>query len=853
MAMFRRLRALLRRDAIADEIREEMEFHLEMRIDELQRRGLSRADAERTVHRKFGNVARLRDEGYDVRGAGFVESVWQDVRHSARLLRSKPVFAMTVIATLALGMGLIASLAAIVDAALVRPLPFVDPDRLVKIELLVKPDGIEEFSIDPSTHDIAALQQASPALIAMGGYHELEDRLVYDDGEPERLSSLTATPGYFEAHGAVPVVGRTFTNDDGRSGAEPVVMLGYAFWRQRFGGTADVVGRRANIEGRMSTIVGVAPRDFHRRTHLWRPRPSHGALAAQRATGTTVVAQMRSGVRPDELAIALTEAARRLPSADPFGSVAGVSVTPVYADLVERTSDALWLIGAGVLLLLMLVAVNVSGLVFAEGASRQQEFAVRSSLGAGRGRLIRQFITDATMLTVVASGVGLLVAAVSMAPLLAVLPLDLPPHAEPRVDARVVVITMLVGLIAAWTVALVPARRLTGFNLREWLDGRIPDVRSRWFSRPGQLIVCVQVTLVVVLLAGGGLLVRSLDRLMNVDLGFDPEAVHVLEVMPLDSSPAVWKDYYPALVQQLRRVRGVEAVGASDWMPLAEVMVVMAVDPAGGPDLSPAGVTPGLLEALGVRVRGGRLFAASDDGLPVAVITESAAREVFNSTDVVGKAVDLGQPHTVIGVVSDLRGWGPDSDPQNLVFTPLQATSLMPPTVVLRTNGPAPSLADLRGAATSIGPRVVVERVRPGTALLDENIEAPRQRSAVLALLALFGLVLTLVGIGGVTAQAVLRRTREIGVRMAFGATPQQVVRTVAGDSLKPALIGLTLGVNAAFYTTGILERYLFETTPTDPLTLSMVCVGVVVMATVAAWLPARRAARIDPVTALRE
>ena len=184
MALFRRLRALLRRDAITDEIREEMEFHLEMRIDEMQRRGLSRADAERTVQRKFGNVARLRDEGYDVRGAGFVESVWQDVRHSARLLRGKPVFAMTVIATLALGMGLIASLAAIVDAALVRPLPFVDADRLMKIELLVKPDGIEEFSIDPSTHDIAALRQATPAVITMGGYHQPEGRQIYAAGEP---------------------------------------------------------------------------------------------------------------------------------------------------------------------------------------------------------------------------------------------------------------------------------------------------------------------------------------------------------------------------------------------------------------------------------------------------------------------------------------------------------------------------------------------------------------------------------------------------------------------------------------------------------------------------------------------
>jgi len=849
--MLRRLRALFRRDVIADEIRDEYEFHLEMRIEERMRQGWSRAEAERLVRKKFGNVAKWRDAGYDERGGGVIETVVQDVRQSVRLMRRKPTFATATIATLALGMGLLATLSAIVDAAWLRPLPFVAPDRLVQVEVHLQSSDYGDFQMDPSVLDVAVLRSTAPVLTAIGSYRGLEQPVTFDDGAPQRVRSMSATDGYFEALGAVPVVGRSFNADDLQEGAETVVILGYGFWRQRFAESPDVVGTRVNIDNRPATVVGVAPRDFHRSIYVWRPTPAHGPEAARRGW-TTVVAQLRAGVSLDEAEGALSEAARHLTVDPHLGPVRGVSVSPVYAELVEGTRDAVWLVAAGIGVLMLLVGVNVSGLVHAEGASRRQELAVRAALGAGRGRLVRHQMTAASVLALVAAGVGLLVAAWSLPGLLAILPVEFPPHVDPAINLRTMFATLVVGVVASWLVTLVPAWRLSAMNLREWIEGRLPDVRTGRFRRPGQVLVAAQVALAVVLLFGGGVLLRSVDQLLAVDLGFDPHAVHMLEVTPVDPAPVVWANYYPALVDRLREVRGVEAAGASDWVPLARFHMFLAVS-ADGPDLSPAGVSPGFLDALGVRVRHGRVFERGDVGQPVAVLTESAAREVFASTDVVGRTVDVSTPHTVIGVVSDVRGFGPRSAPQNVVFVPLIPSAFSPPSVFLRLSASGPSLPELRAVASSLGPRVVVERLRPGSTLLDENVQVPRQRSALLSTLAAFGLALTLIGIGGVTTQAVIRRTREIGLRMACGATPGQVVRTVAADTLKPALLGLVIGFGASFYFGGILERYLFKVTLTDPVTMVAVGAVVVVSATVVAWIPARHAARVDPVQALRQ
>lgn len=781
-----------------------------------------------------------------------METIGQDVRHCLRQLRRKPAYATAVIATLALGMGLIATLSSIVDAAWLRPLPYVSADRIGDVTFEMEPTDGQTHTLNPSVQDVAALQALTSVFAAVGTYHAYEDRPIVDTGEPERVIALTASDGYFEALGAVPAPGRTFVPGDGKQGAEAVVILGHAYWRQRFAGATDVIGQRVTIDGVRTTVVGVAPPDFHRAAHVWRPMPAHDDRASMRGSGASVIVRLQGGVTWEDARLALEATARQLPPARYVGRATGATLEPIYREMIDSTRDAVLLIAAGVLVLVVLVGVNVSGLVYADGVVRRHELAIRASLGAGRGRLVRQQLTDATVLALAACVVGLVVAAVALDAFLAVLPLELPPHAAPVIDLRTMAATLLCGVLTAWMVTAWPAWRLAGFNLREWLEGRMSDVRKGWFGRPGQVSVFLQVTLAVVLLAGGGLLLRSLDRLLSVDLGFDPDAVHVLEVAPLDPSPVVLAQYYPALVERLRGLPGVDRVGATDWIPLRPQMVFQAMAPD-GPDLNPAGVTPGVLEAMGVRVLGGRLLTATDEGQPVVVLSEAAAREVFGEVDVVGRSVGLGRPHTVVGVVSDIRGWGPASAPQNVVYTWLQPHPFMLPSVVIRIFGAGPSMAEIRAAAASVGPRVIVERMRPATALLTENTEQPRERSTLLSLLAVFGLVLALVGVAGVTAQAVARRTREIGVRMACGATPGQVVRAVAADTLKPVLLGLLAGLGASLYFGRILDRYLFQITLTDPVTMAVVGGIVAVSATAVAWIPARRAARVDPVLALRQ
>jgi predicted permease len=853
--LWRRAKALFRRDVIADEISEEMRFHLDMRAEELRRRGWSEAESIRLARHWFGNVTRLRDEGYDVRGGGVLETVWQDVRYGIRRLGRRPTFAVAAVGTLSLGMALVAVLLSIVDAAWLRPLASGNPDRVMSVMLQFDATGgrAREFSLSPSVVDLEALRSATAAVAAVGSYHAFEERLVLDDGEPERVRTLSATAGYFEAMDAVPVLGRTFTQDDGRAGAEDVVILGFGMWRQRFGGAADVIGTRVSLEGHPATVIGVAPHDFHHSTQLWRPVPTHDDRAARRGSGARVIARLHPGVTVTDASRILDQSLENM-HRDAFGVPTQVVFEPVYDDVVGDTRDAVQLIGLAVLVLVALVGVNVAGLVYAEGATRRQELAVRASLGAGRGRLIRQLLTDAALLAIGAAVLGMCVSAVSLNGLLAILPLELPPHVIPEIDIRVMSATMVVGVVTAWLVAALPAWRLTRMQLREWIDGRIPDSRSGRFGRPGQLVVAVQVTLAVILLAGGGLLVRTLDQLLSVDLGLDPDAVHVLEVTPLDPAGSVWETYYPALVDRLRAIPGIEAVGASDWIPFAPTMLVMALDPdEDGPDLTPAGVTPGLLEALGVTVLNGRAFSQTDVGQPVVVLSESAAREVFNDTDVVGRVIDWPVPHSVIGVVSDVRGWGPESKPQNIAYMGLVPHALTPPAIVFRAGASRPSLPELRSLASSIGPRAIVERVRPLSALLDDNIRAPRQRTALLMLLAGLGLVLALVGVGGVTAQSVVRRTRELGLRLSFGATSGQVVRLVARDTILPSLAGLAVGLVIAYFGGRLLEEYLFQVSPTDRWTMAAVGIVVVVVTTVVAWVPARRASRVDPVEALRE
>ncbi|MCR4373317.1 MAG: ADOP family duplicated permease [Acidobacteria bacterium] len=850
-----RLRALWRRDVIADEISDELQFHLEMRIQELEDRGVPPAEARQRAAQRFGNAAVHRDRGYDIRGGGIVETVVADVRHAWYRIRRRWGYATAAILTLALGIGLTTALISIVDAAWLRPLPFPDPEHLVQVELKVaETDG--ERTSTPSLTDVRALREIRHVLDGIGHWHGWEERLVLDTGEPERVKVLKMSEDYADLYGVPPVLGRTFRIEDTRPGAPPVVVLGHAFWQQRFAGDRTVVGRTILLADAATTVVGVLPPTFHRDTHVWSPE-SDERLRNHRDGGGEVYARLRAGVALPEAERLLGAIAQAWPAEPDHPRITGVALRPLYDDAVAGTEDAVSTIAVSVLVLVALVCVNVSGLIFSDGADRRREFAVRASLGAGRGRLIRQMLTEAGVLGAMACVLGVLVAWWSLDGLRTLLPLDLPPHALPSINLRVLLGAVVASIVTVVAVSLWPAARLTRASLTETMSGATPRQAASWPRVFGRGIIAAEVALAVVLLTGGGLMLRSLDRLLSVDLGFQPASIVTIEAVPLDQSPAVWQQYFPQLLDRLRAVPGVAAAGAIEGMPLAgQGMVFLATGPSQPNaihDAIMAGVTPGYLEALGVRLLEGRTFSVEDRGRSVVVLDETAARRLSPTGSAIGKSVSVRGPMTVIGVVSNVRDSPRARRADPTIYTWLVPHSIIPPVVVVRTApGANVSVQELRKAALSAGTRAMVERIRPGSELLDENVAEPRHLTIVLGLLGGLGLCLTLVGTGGVTAYSVARRTQEVGIRMAFGASPQRVVTGITLEALRPILAGLALGLIASYYAATVLETFLFNTEVHDRPTFVTVAIVLGVATLIAAWLPARRAATVDPVQALR-
>ena len=525
------------------------------------------------------------------------------------------------------------------------------------------------------------------------------------------------------------------------------------------------------------------------------------------------------------------------------------------------------IIAGAVGLILLLACVNVAGLLLARGAARESELALRASLGAGRPRLIRQLLTESLVLALAGGGAGVFLAWLSLDAIVANIPMSLPSNTSVTLNLRVLAATVALLVPTVLLFGLAPAMSLSRVRIGPALarGGRQPG--SSLTRRGGQLLVASEVALAVVLVAGAGLMLRSFARLSAVDLGFDPDGLITMEALPLDRDPAAHKAYYTALVQRVRTLPGVASVGLVDNFPLGDGTSFTTLRGGGEPvPVSVFGTLPGYFETIGVTLRAGRLPTDADlaAGLRGAVINAAAANALFPDGPAVGLEVspaagDDPESWTVLGVIGDLRHGGPlgrwsENYPQ--VFFPLEPTefdlnhAMM---VVLRRSGRAPDLGNrLREAARAIGPRVLIERVRTGNDWFGDRVVTPRRRTVLLSLLGGLGLVLALVGVFGMTAYAVARRTSEIGVRMALGARPGRVVAAMVRDSAVPIAVGTLLGLGGAALATRVIESFLFETAPTDAATFAAVALASVAVGCLAALVPALRAARVDPVATLR-
>lgn len=791
-------------------------------------------------------------------------SLIQDVRYAVRLLLRQPGFSTAAILTLALGIGMSTAIATVIDAAMLHPLPYPNPERLAYMGI-AGPDSRGTGSA-PSVQDLRTIRTVAGAPVTLAMWRNIFRPPVADGPSPERLTGQEIDQSYLDLLGIAPIRGRGIVEADMLDGAPPVVLIGYDYWQRRFGGRDDAVGQVIYFDLGEATIIGVLPSSFERTAPIFRPLRVDPRQIAGRGTGTATYVRLKDGVSIDRAQRELTRILSGLPG---WRTDDEVRLQP----LLERSTSGYWttsnVLAGAVGLILLLGCVNVAGLLLARGSSRAAELSIRASIGAGRARLVRQLLTESLVLAVAGGALGILLAAWTLDALVTNIPLpisiDAPHGLNWRIFGFSAALTMLTGVLFG----LLPAWRLSRVQVSSALARGSRRGGTPLSRRGGQSLIAAEVALAVILLTGAGLMIRSFGRMVGVDLGFDPEPIVTLEARPVDLNAQTFSTYYPALLDAIRMMPGVAAAGAINHLPLmGGSMYASATTDAGTSfGLRIRQVLPGYFEAMGLMPRQGRFPTQSDynSGQSVLVLNQKAAAKAFPDGSPIGRSLTMitdKEQGEVIGVVGDMKTDGPLRDGEVVeayrLYRPF-TKGLTPDgtpeslIVVVRPTGSRAGLPErLRQAAQQVGPRALVSRVRNGDEWLDDRVVTPRQRTVLLALLGGLGLLLTLVGVFGTTAYAVARRTREMGVRIALGARPADAVRAIVADAAWPVGIGVATGLGGAWWATRLISTFLFQTTPTDMTTFVVAAVIMTLTGVVAAWLPARRAARVDPVTALR-
>jgi putative ABC transport system permease protein len=796
-----------------------------------------------------------------------MDALIQDIRYGIRQLSRQRGSSLIAAFTLALGIGLSSALFSVIDVTMLRPLPYHDPEQLVAVHSEeIQADG-KVSSPTPSMADMRAWQAADDVFSVVAGWGSAFSGRIVDGAQPERIAVQHFTEGYLRMHGVTPMLGRGFRREDCDPGSPLVALLGYGYWQSHYGGRRDVLGESIRFDTDAATIVGVLPAWFNATTPLSIPLRIPAAEFSRRGTGrVSVYGRLLPGVSLEQAAVRLSA---RMSAPQPPAPAVRQMRAKVRSRLDTATTQYRSTVNVfcgAVGLILLLASVNVAGLSLARGAARQAELAVRASLGASRFRLMRQLLTESVVLATAGGAIGVALAWLSLDAIVANIPLSMPTNAPVTLNLTVVAATAALLVPITLLAGLAPAIRLSRVRIGSVLARSSRQVGSSLSRRGGQFLIAAEVALAVILVAGAGLMIRSFIRISEVDLGFKSDGLVTMQVLPLDRNPGAQKEFYTALLQRVRTVPGITSASVVDSFPLRSGTTFTDVSAADKRTFSTIfQALPGYFDTIGATLRAGRLPTDADyaAGLRAVVLNESAARALFPDGPAAGREITRAgsdrQPWTVLGVIADLRHGGP-LNPRALgqpaVFFPLQPTEFMldrPMYLVVRPAAGVTGLADqLRRVADSIGPRVLIEKIRTAREMFGEEVITPRRRMVLLGLLGGLGVVLALVGVFGMTAYAVSRRTAEIGVRLAFGARPAQVVRTMVRDSAVPIAVGTVLGIAGAAFATRTIQSFLFETAPTDPLTLAIVSVTLAAVGCLAALAPALRAAKVDPASSLR-
>jgi putative ABC transport system permease protein len=871
-AWARRLVASLARARHERDMAAELDSHLQMHIDDNIRAGMSPAAARRHAVLALGGIEAAKERYRDRRGLPFVDSMRQDVAYALRALRKNPSFSAVAIVTLALGIGANTAIFSVVNAVLLRPLPFADPVRLVMVfatdtsrnnqyDVTSYPTFLDWQAQNRSFESMAAF--ANRTLIVGVG-----NEFVYTRGK-------AVTPNVFDVVGVAPALGRTFR--DFQPGGPDVVVLSDGFWRRAFGARPDVVGQTMRVDDRVHTIVGVMPPQFHIEGDY---EQFYEPLAVETSRGhgyLHVAARLRPGVTLQQAYADMSAIADRLARAYPRQLAgAGVNLVPLGAALAKDVRFGLLTMLGVVSLVLLIACANVAGLMLARGAARQRELAVRAALGAGRARIARQLLTESAVLALAGGALGLLAADWCARALSAAVSEQfvVPRLADTRTDFAVLAFTLLISLGTGAVFGAVPALAASSPDLTDALRDGAHGASGVRAPRLRRGLVVLETALALVLLAGAGTLLKTLLALRATHPGFETANVIKADVLLPLPKYAAFVDrvrFYDTAQQRVRALPGVRSAAFVSDLPLTGSSDTLSFHIVGKPDPAPGKffscgfnmASAGYFATLGIPVKAGRELDQNDrPGMPpVIVINETAARTYWPGESPLGHQISMpGQSNTsttltVVGVVGDVHHVGLGVPPRPEIYlSTFQAQLLWPwSSVVVRTYGDPASLADtLKAALRGVDPTLAVQRINTLADVVSLSMVEPRVYTLLLGTFAALAVLLAAIGLYGLVAYGVSQRTHELGVRMALGATRLEIVRLVLREGLWLVIGGVALGLAGAFATTRLLVGLVKGSRPNDPLTFAAVTAVLLVAGLVASYVPARRAARVDSITALR-
>ncbi|MBS1788102.1 MAG: ABC transporter permease [Acidobacteria bacterium] len=804
-----------------------------------------------------------------------MQTFWQDLRFGARMLVKKPGFTLIAVLTLALGIGANTAIFSVVNALLFRPLPFREPERLVWIANN-SPGGGGLSSQTTQVNNFLDWRSTNKSFEDLGAYFAFFDYGSYNltgVGEPERVIGVGVSQNFFDLLGVPPQLGRGFTEEECRWNGSQATILNYGFWQRRFGGDAGIVGRTISLNNKPTTVVGVMPPTFDF-SSVFSPGSRVDMLVPFPLTQETnrwgntlaVIGRLKPGVTIEQAQAEFDLINQQLKQAHPErGNRFGARVTGLQAQISGRFRRAFLVLFGAVGCVLLIACTNLSNLLLARAAARRKEIAVRIALGASRARLVRQMLTESLLLSLLGAAIGLPLAAVGTDALAASKAFSIPLLQSVKIDGTALFFTVGVALVTGLLFGIMPALQLSGTDVHEDLKdasrGSSEGKRRAWTR---QALVVAEVAMACVLLVGAGLLIRSFMRLLEVDLGFRPEQAAAWRIETGDrfQNQAQRNAFFNQLLQSVEAVPGVESVGLTDTLPLGRnrswVLRAKGETYADGqaPVVFPRIVDHGYISTMRIPLRAGRDFTEHDtaESEKVLIINETAARRIWPGKDAVGQVGFLGdQEWKVIGVVSNVRHSELEKEAGMEMYLPITQSGSNSVELVVRTKSATESLApNVREALRRVDPNLPTTEYQTLGQLVDQAASPKRLVTMLLGGFSLLALVLAAIGIYGVISYSVAQRTHEIGIRLALGARGADVLRQVIGQGMMPVVVGMIVGLIAALALTRLMAGLLFGVGATDPATFAVIALLLGSVALLACWIPARRAAKVDPMIALR-